>query len=679
MTLTRDLGLKSGMSVAALLLLACFAQGASAVPIIYYDADMRVYNPVLPTQMIALYATDNLGSNFPAQVPFTRTYTITNFFHSSQYQSPLNLTGAPTVELSSISGCGATVSVQPATFLTPGSSTTFTVSVTPTSPGAVFGFTISISNDDPTKDPYVFSTYGQAATAPEMDVEFAAAPLADGATQNVGNFTQGQTPGLSYTIKNAGSATLGLSAPYCVLILNASNCAASVSAQPSGSIGAGQSAAFTVNVTLASLGAFSFDVNIASNDADENPYNWTVNGNTQGVPGMDVQRPVGSSIASGSTDALGSCLTGGPANFTWTIASLGSGGLNLTGSPLVEIAAATNCSASVTSQPSAAVATGQSTQFSVQVTPAADGAYSFRISISNDDAAHNPYIIDAAGVGYTPKPDIDLQRPAGSTMASGATENVGLQTIGTPAVLTYTLANLGNLDLHAGAPAITSTSNCTASVVSAPAGTVAPNGATTFGISVTVQLGSAFSFSFSVASDDPDENPYVHHVQGVGANVPEIDVAIAGVSVANGANHFEGAHTATQGHDMVLEIANTGLADLHLTAVPCVSVSALVNCTATVTTQPASTVAASSAASVVIHITPLNGGPYSLNVAIQSDDGDEGNYTLGISGSAQTIGLGGAVGSGGGGCSTDEGGSLLWAGALLLALAAAARLRRARV
>jgi hypothetical protein len=668
--------------VACLLLGLVFAQGVSAAPIPYYEADIRVYNQVLPTQVIALYATDNVGSNLTPQAPLVRTYKIENFYHSTN-QSMLTLTGTPSVVISNVSACSATVTSWPSTFLNPGAYTNFDVTITPTQAGAVFGFDISIDNDDPTKSTYVFSVYGQAATLPEMDMFYGASALADGSAQGAGSYSLGQSPSLAYTIKNTGAGALSLSGSPHVVIGNAANCTASVQTQPAGTISGGQNATFTVLVTLAAVGSFSFDVSIWNNDTDESPYNWTVNGTTNGIADIDLQRPAGTSIASGSTDALGTLATGAANAFTWTVASLGTGALNLTGAPLVDVTNMNNCSASVTSQPAASVNSGQSTTFTLSVTAALAGAFSFTVSILNNDAGESPYTVNASGNAYTPAPEIDIQRPLGTSLASGTTENLGSHTIGSQVGLNYSILNMGNLALNlTGTPKvqISGASNCSASVAAQPAAQVAQGGMTTFDVNLTVLAAASFGFTISIANDDPNESPYTITVQGMGANVPEIDMQVGGASIANGATHFVGTQTATMTTTVTFTVANTGLANLQLTGSPCVKLSSMANCTAVVLSQPNTTVTPAGSVTFAISITPLAAGSFAVKVIVENSDSDEGTYMVDVGGQGQTVGLGGAVagGSGGGGCTTGTSSGAFWLAALALLLATAHIVRRVR-
>jgi hypothetical protein len=121
------------------------------------------------------------------------------------------------------------------------------------------------------------------------------------------------------------------------------------------------------------------------------------------APEMNVTR--GAAVADGGTDTLGNRTVGQAATLTYTIANAGTADLNIT-TP-VTIAGETNCTATVTAQPSNTVVAAGSTTLVISVTPTAAGAFSFTVSIDNDDADENPYNWTANGTGTVPSDDDD--------------------------------------------------------------------------------------------------------------------------------------------------------------------------------------------------------------------------------------------------------------------------------
>ena len=56
------------------------------------------------------------------------------------------------------------------------------------------------------------------------------------------------------------------------------NCTATVTTAPAATVAAAGTTTLVITVTPTAAGAFSFTVSVVNNDADENPYNWTVSG-----------------------------------------------------------------------------------------------------------------------------------------------------------------------------------------------------------------------------------------------------------------------------------------------------------------------------------------------------------------------------------------------------------------
>ena len=72
-----------------------------------------------------------------------------------------------------------------------------------------------------------------------------------------------------FTIRNDGFATLNIGA---ITFSNQSNCTVSLVATPAATLAHAATTTFTLAITPTAEGAFNFDMQIASDDADENPY-----------------------------------------------------------------------------------------------------------------------------------------------------------------------------------------------------------------------------------------------------------------------------------------------------------------------------------------------------------------------------------------------------------------------
>ena len=109
-----------------------------------------------------------------------------------------------------------------------------------------------------------------------MGVLRGATPVTDGGTSAVGNVVIATATALTYTINNTGNAALTITNP--VTIAGLVNCTATVTTPPAASVAAAGTTTLVITVTPTAAGAFSFTVSAVNNDADENPYNWTVSG-----------------------------------------------------------------------------------------------------------------------------------------------------------------------------------------------------------------------------------------------------------------------------------------------------------------------------------------------------------------------------------------------------------------
>jgi len=165
-------------------------------------------------------------------------------------------------------------------------------------------------------------------------------------------------------------------------------------------VAAGATANLQVGFNVAVNGAFSLDMDIASNDADENPYDIRITGTgTGGTPEIDVQRPAGAgnSIADGDPDALGNQPVG-TVNLTYTIDNTdGTDQLNVTGVTGSNYGNSSGLTA-ITTLP-LNVAAGGTATLDVSFNVTAAGAFSLDMDIANNDANENPYDITVSGTG----------------------------------------------------------------------------------------------------------------------------------------------------------------------------------------------------------------------------------------------------------------------------------------
>ncbi|MCC6574144.1 MAG: choice-of-anchor I family protein [Planctomycetes bacterium] len=353
---------------------------------------------------------------------------------------------------------------------------------------------------------------------------------------------------------------------------------------------------------------------------------------------LNVERPALTSIADDGVDNLGTLDTGVATSFTWTLRNVGLASLTLPATSATT-SATTNCAATVTTQPATTLATAATTTVVIDVTPTADGAFDFTLSIESNDPDEDPYTIEVSGAGATPAPEINVERPANITIADGGTEALGTVLIGMNNDYTYTIRNEGDATLTlGGAPVATSAQvNCTAVVQTAVGSTTINGGATTsFVIRVNVTAVGAFSFTLTVNSDDADEATYDFVVSGTGTqNAPEIEVQFpAGVAIGDGGSLGLGTVTYQVNQNLIFTVRNFGTTDLTFGATPAAT-SAPTNVTASITDQPA-TITAGGTDTFTAQYNVTGSGYFEFTVTVDSNDGDEDPYTLTVSGLGQS-------------------------------------------
>ncbi len=118
------------------------------------------------------------------------------------------------------------------------------------------------------------------------------------------------------------------------------------------------------------------------------------------------------SIATGGTYAFGSKALNTDTDTVFTIESLGTDALTLTGLPLTITGADAN-QFSIIAQPATPVAPAGTTTFTVRFRPTAAGAKTAQVSIACNDASENPYVLNLTGTGSVPASMIILTSPNG--------------------------------------------------------------------------------------------------------------------------------------------------------------------------------------------------------------------------------------------------------------------------
>ncbi|HAT09082.1 MAG TPA: hypothetical protein DCS97_00440 [Planctomycetes bacterium] len=370
----------------------------------------------------------------------------------------------------------------------------------------------------------------------------------------------------------------------------------------------------------------------------------------------------GTVITDGGSNSVSGTVATQATALQFTISNLGTASLNLT--LPVAVGAQSNCTATITTAPNALITAGSTTTLQVSVTPTTAAAWSFTLSVANDDADENPFNWTVSGTATpVPQPEIAVSRGA-STIADGGTDAVGGTTSLVAENLTYTIANTGTASLTLGAASFGGLTNCSATIPTQPAATVAAGGSTTLVVRITPSGTAPWSCLISFTTNDTDENPTNWTAQGTAVlAAPEIALSRGASAIADGASDTLSATVAGSPSSLAYTVANTGSASLTISPP---TLSGLVNCTASVTSNPVSPVAAfSGSTTFTIQVTPTSAAAWSLNASLVNNDANENPTDWTIQGTAAASGGGGTTPSasaGGGGCGAGMAGILVLLG-----------------
>ena len=127
---------------------------------------------------------------------------------------------------------------------------------------------------------------GTVIIGPEIDIQRPVnTSIADAGTDAQGNKTAGDQITLTYTVKNTGNTVLNVTN---ITSTNSTNVSVDSIPTTAFTVTAGATTTFTVLYTPTAVGAFSFDLDISSDDADEGNYDITVSGGDSIPPGVEI-------------------------------------------------------------------------------------------------------------------------------------------------------------------------------------------------------------------------------------------------------------------------------------------------------------------------------------------------------------------------------------------------------
>jgi len=581
------------------------------------------------------FGTVNVGTATPAT-----TFTIENTGNAV-----LNLTGTPKIAISGTNATDFTVTQTTTTAtVAAAATTTFTVSLNATAAGARTAI-LTIANDYSNEGSYVINL-SATAVAPEINVKVGTTNYLTSTTYSFGAVIVGTaTPAVTFTIENLGTAALNLTGTP-IVVKSGTNAADYTVTQTTttASVAAAASTTFTVTLNASAAGTRTAILTIATNDSDEGSYVINLSATATAVPEINVK--VGTtSYATASSYDFGTVTVGTatPAT-TFTIENLGSGVLNLTGTPIV-LKGGTNAADFTVTQTTttATVAAAATTTFTVSLNASATGTRTATLTIANNDSDEGNYVINlTANASAALVPEINV-KSAGVNTPSAGTYNFGAVTTGVAtAATTFTIENIGTAALTlTGTPKVvlagTNASDFTL-VQTGVTGSIAAGANNTFTVSLNASAVGTRTATLTIANNDSDEGSYVINLTATASAplVPEVNVKAAGVTTLTGGTYNFGSVTVgTATAATTFTIENLGTAALTLTGTPKVVLAGTNAADFTlVQTGVAGSIAAASSNTFTVSLNASAVGTRTATLTIASNDSDEASYVLNLTASA---------------------------------------------
>ena len=317
-------------------------------------------------------STLNFGST-TLNTPITKTLTLQN-------------NGSLALDLNSISlPSGYSLSGSYASSIPAGSSEDIQVRLDAIQTGTFSG-SLSIQNSDTKKTPYTFTLTGEVTTPRgEIAIREGVTDIPDGSgSADFGTTTTGTPIVKTFTVENSGAYDLQLLSLTLPSGFNLVNSYDSI-------IAASGSTTIQISLNAQTAGTFSGEFSLASNDADENPFNFTLTGEVTTPRGEIAVSEGGTDIpdGSGSVD-FGTTTTGTAVTKTFTIRNSGVHDLDLGSLSLPN-------GFSLVGSYASSVTPGSSTSLQVRLDAQTSGTFSGEFSLENNDEDEDPFNFTLSG------------------------------------------------------------------------------------------------------------------------------------------------------------------------------------------------------------------------------------------------------------------------------------------
>lgn len=458
------------------------------------------------------------------------------------------------------------------------------------------------------------------AQVPNLVVQRQSVTVPHGGSVALGSILVNSTGSATLALRNTGSGPL-TSITVTVDGTNASE--VTITTTPATTVSPGSNTVVSFSFRPQALGPRTATLHIASNDPDQNPYDVVVTAEG-GVPEILVEGPENTEVLDGGNLTFGTLTVGSSQTQTLTIKSTGT-------LPLIVSSAATagphDADFVVGSLPQFIVPVGASMPLTVTFAPKTRGSRIVELRIASTDQDENPYSIYMSGTANGS--EITVEQPVGTNKMDGSSADFGTVAVGSASSLSFTIKNIGNLDLTGLSVTKDGSYAQDFIVTENPVAPVAPDGSTTLTVEFRPTASGVRFAALHIASNDGDESPFDLMLSGL-AMGSELDVeAPSSVALADGSSRSFGSHSLQLGTVQTFTLKNTGNASLTNMAV---TVDGTHAADFTVTQPQAAQVAAGSSTTIQVVFNPSAVGARTAVLHIASNDGDENPYDITLTG-----------------------------------------------
>lgn len=555
--------------------------------------------------------------------PKDLVFTIEN-----QGSQNIILSGTPT-KISLAGDCFSLKTDAGASIILPGKSTTFTIKFDPIYNADIdteWNGSITIANDDANENPYNFTIKGRGVINPELSIEYNSSIINDEAFDYTLTFPNGFTNDLKFTVKNIGVGNLLLTGSPRVTV---SGSEFSLFQDAVGTISDGEYSEFIVKFSPAGSGTYTGFISIASNDDDNNPYNFSfkiVLANYE--PEINVKLN-DLNITDGSSNIdVGEILYDATKDITFIIENSGTSDLYLVGNPIINFSG--TCFTLIKTIDNPLILPSKSASFTIRFTPnisSESAEYLGTISIMNNDSDEEIFNFTIKGKSII-NPKINIKDDSNNIPNGKINYNFGTLKYGETKDITFTIENTGLGDLILSGATRVALSGTGFSLKKDAVSILKEGESTTFIITFSPlsSYSGNYNGNISIVNNDNEQNPFIFTITGIGLMNPEINVKEGLNTVLNGTVDYNiGSVTFGTPKDVIFNIQNSGLSPLVISNINVSGEGFSLKKTIS------ENISVDSSSDFIITFTPITEeGNYSGTITITNNDIDESIYTFTI-------------------------------------------------